>query len=152
MDYPELNLLVGLGLTSTLGVTISLYFLMNRQQIPAGVKIAFKYLIDLGLIAAGYAYMLLFPSLNLLYKGILVLAILLVAGIAILAVLSLRHLQFSRPQRYVLISLQVAGLLLIGWLVIVLIRSLIPTESAFLFPVPFSLTLDSSSFFIYYHA
>jgi hypothetical protein len=138
LDNPELNLLVGLGLTTTLGVTISLHFLMNRQQIPAGVKIAFKYLIELGLIAAGYAYMLLFPSLDLLYKGILVLAMLLVAGIAILAVLFLRHLQFSRPQLYGLIVLQVGGLLLIGWLVIVLIRSLIPTETAFHFPVPIS--------------
>lgn len=152
MDYPGLNLLVGLGLTTTLGVTISLHFLMNRQQIPAGVKITFKYLIELGLIAAGYAYMLLFPSLNLLYKGILILAMLLVAGVAILAVLFLRHLQFSRPQRYVLIALQVAGLLLIGWLVIVLMRSLIPIESAFLLPVPISLNLDSSPFYMNYHA
>ena len=152
MDNPELDLLVGLGLTTTLGVTISLYFLLNRQQIPAGVKIAFRYLIELGLIAAGYAYMLLFPSLNLPYKGILVLTMLLVAGTAILAVLFFRHLQFSRPQRYVLIALQVGGLLLIGWLVIVLIRSLIPTETSFLFPVAISLLFDSTAFHNYYHA
>lgn len=152
MDYPELNLLVGLGLASTLGVTISLLFIMNRQQIHTGVKISFKYLVDLGMIAAGYAYMLLFPSLNLLYKGILGLAMLSVAGIAILVVLRLRHLQFSRSQRYVLIALLVAGLSLIGWLVIVLIRSLIPTEAAFLFPVPRSLIPDPFSFCTVGHA
>jgi len=146
LDYPELNLLVGLGLASILGVTISLQFLMNRQQLPAGVKITFKYLIDLALIASGYAYMLLFPSLNLLNKGILVLVMLLIAGIAILAVLSLRQFQFSKQQRYVLITLMIGGLVLIGWLVSVLIRSLIPTEIAFLFPVPNSISFNLSAF------
>lgn len=136
MDYPELNLLAGLGLTSTLGVTISLLFLMNSQQVHNGVKIAFKYLVEFGLIAAGYAYLLLFPSLTLGYKVILGLAMAVVAAVSILVVLRLRRLQLSKPQLYGLVALLVMGLGLIGWLVIVIIRALIPAEIAFHFTSP----------------
>lgn len=132
MDYPELNLLAGLSLASTLGITICLLFLMNRQQFPSGVKTAFRYLLDLALIAAGYAYMILFPSLSLRYQVILGLAIGFIAGIAILAFLWLRHFEFTRQQRYVLAAFLVVGLGLIAWLVSVLIRALIPTGAALL--------------------
>ena len=139
MDYPELNLLVGLGLASTLGVAIGLQFLMNRPDFPNAWKIAYKYLIELALIASGYAFLLLFPSLSLRYKVILILFMLLIAGIGVLAVLLLKRLEISRLQRMVYIVLQVASLGLIAWLVIVLIRSLIPETAALTEPGPLSL-------------
>jgi hypothetical protein len=140
MDYPELNLLTGLGLASTLGVAIGLHLLANRPDFPNAWKVAYKYLVEFALIAAGYAFLLLFPSLSLGYKVILILGILLIVGLMFLAVLLLRGLEFSRLQRMIFIGLQVACLGLIGWLVIVLIRSLIPSTNALLFADPLSLT------------
>jgi hypothetical protein len=131
-------LLTGLGLASTLGVAIGLHFLSNRPDFPNAWKVAYKYLVEFALIAAGYAFMLLFPSLSLGYIVILILAMLLIAGIGILTVLRLRGLEFSRLQRLVFIGLQLACLGLIGWLVIVLIRSLIPSTSTFLLADPLS--------------
>lgn len=130
LDYPELNLLVGVALAITLGVALSLVSLVNRLEYPNALKYLLKVLVELGLIAAGYAFLLLYPSLSLHYQVRLVLSMLVIAGIAILAVIRLRRLAFSWLQRGVLVALLVASLGLIGWLVVVLIRSLIPSTTA----------------------
>jgi hypothetical protein len=132
LDYPELNLLVGVALAITLGIALSLVSLVNRLEYPSALKYVLKVLVELGLIAAGYAFLLLFPSMSLFYQVRLVLSLLVIAGIAILAVIRLRRLAYSWPQRGVLVALLVASLGLIGWLVFVLIRSLIPSTTAIL--------------------
>jgi len=139
MDYPELNLLVGLGLAITLGVNLGLLVLINRMDYPSALKILLSVLVSLGVIAAGYAFTLLFPSLSPTYRAILVLGMVLVAGVTILAVRWLSQVEFSRILRVFLSVLLVAGLALNAWLVGVLYRSLVPTTVAFSLPFPLSL-------------
>lgn len=130
MDYPELNLIIGLALAITLGVTVSLQALLNRQEYLPVVKSLLKALVIFGLIIAGYAFALLFPTLSTLYKAVLVLAMLVIAGFAFLAVIWLRQVSLSGLQRWVLMALLVAAIGLNYWLVIVLIRSLLPVIAA----------------------
>ncbi len=130
MDYPELNLIIGLALAITLGVTVSLQALLNRQEYLPVVKSLLKALVIFGLIVAGYAFALLFPTLSTLYKAVLVLAMLVIAGLAFLAVIWLRQVSLSGLQRGVLMALLVAAIGLNYWLVIVLIRSLLPVIAA----------------------
>jgi hypothetical protein len=151
MDYPELNLFIGLALAITLGVIVSLQALLDRQAYPPVVKSLLKALVIFGLIVAGYAFALLFPTLSALYKAVLVLAMLVIAGLALLAVIWLRRLSLSQLQRGVLMALLIAAIGLNYWLVIVLIRSLLPVFAAVLALDPPSLILkphDSVSFLL----
>ena len=138
MDYPELNLLVGLGLAITLGINLGLLVLINRMDYPSVLKILLSVLVGLGVLAAGYTFTLLFPSLSPTYRAILALGMVLVAGLAILAVRWLSQVEFSGILRVVLIVLLVAGLVLNAWLVVVLYRSLVPAAAAFSLPPPLS--------------
>jgi hypothetical protein len=132
MDYPELNLIIGLALAITLGVTVSLQALLNRQEYLPVVKSLLKAMVIFGLIVGGYAFALLFPTLSTLYKSVLVFAILVIAGLAFLAVIWLRRMSLSQLQRGVLLALLIAAIGLNYWLVIVLIRSLLPVFAAVL--------------------
>jgi len=145
MDYPELNLSIGLALAITLGVTVSLQALSNRQAYPPVVKSLLKALVIFGLIVAGYAFALLFPTLSTFYRIVLVLAMLVIAGLAFLAVIWLRRMSLSRLQRGVLMALLIAAIGLNYWLVVVLIQSLIPVFAAVLALDPPSLILKPHS-------
>jgi hypothetical protein len=138
MDYPELNLLVGLGLAITLGVNLGLLVLIKRMDYPSALKILLSVLVSLGVIAAGYAFTLLFPSLSPTYRAILGLGMVLIAGLIILAVRWLSRVEFSGVLRVVFTVLLVAGLALNAWLVVVLYRSLVPGSAALSSPQPLS--------------
>ena len=70
---------------------------------------------------------------------------LVIAGLAFLAVIWLRRMSLSRLQRGVLMALLIAAIGLNYWLVVVLIQSLIPVFAAVLALDPPSLILKPHS-------
>ena len=142
MDYPELNLLVGLGLALALGMNLGLLALIHHLSYPSFLKILLSILVGLGVLAAGYIYYLLFPSLSPAYRAILGLGMVLVAGLAILIVRWLSQVEFSGTMRVILVVLLVASLALTAWLVMALYRSLVPVPEAWLSQPPFALYPD----------
>jgi hypothetical protein len=139
MDYPELNLLVGLGLALALSTCLSFLALIIRMSYPAILKLFLGILVGLGMLAAGYVYYLLFLLLFPTYRMILVVGMALVAGSAILEVRWLSRVEFSGFMRVMLVLLLVVSLALTAWLGAVLYRSLVPIPEALLSQHPFTL-------------
>lgn len=96
MDYPELDLLLGLVLIFTLVVSIALRILLSKESLPAGWSILSWAALIVHLVSALYIEVLFLQRMTPSFNRQIFLGVLLIGGIG--ALLTARLYRRERPR------------------------------------------------------